>query len=417
MVDGYVGRVADREVVERLGYIGAVLIEGPKACGKTATAMQHAKTVFRLDDDETARSLIKLSPQRLFDNPTPILFDEWQVEPAIWNRVRRQVDDRHGTGLYILTGSATPNDDVTRHPGAGRFSVMAMRPMSLFETEHSNGDMSLGALLNGETQTGLGTHLSFDELVRRIVIGGWPELINSNEKRARRWLRDYITNLVEVDVPKLGSRRSPRNLRRLLASLGRSVAQPVKASELVRDVGGEDGPIAKETLTAYLSALDRLHLLDNSTAWLPHMRSRTALRTSAVRYFVDPSLGPAALNVGSEELIADFNALGLHFEALVVRDLRVYAQLLGGQVDSWRDANGNEIDAIVTIGPNKWGAFEVKLNPDAVDAAAASLLHFAQNVDTSKQGKPACLGVITSTGVGGLRDDGVHVIPIGTLGP
>lgn len=413
----YLPRIADRELEERLSYIGAVLIEGPKACGKTATAARQAKTIFRFDDDDAARSLVQLSPQRLFDNPTPILFDEWQVEPTIWNRVRRQVDDRQGAGLYILTGSATPNDDASRHSGAGRFSVMSMRPMSLFESDDSNGEMSLAALLNKERQTGLGTHLGFEALVSRIVVGGWPELVDCDEARARRWLRDYINNLVEVDIQKLGSRRDPQNLRRLIAALGRSVGQATKASELAMDVGGEAGPIAKETLEAYLSALDRLHLVENSEAWRPHMRSRARLRTAPVRYFVDPSLGPAALGVGSTELFADPNALGLHFEALVIRDLRVYAQPLDGRVDSWRDSNGNEVDAIVTIGPNKWGAFEIKLNPDAVDDAAKSLRRFAANVDTQRHGEPACLGVITSTGAGGRREDGVHVIPIGCLGP
>lgn len=413
----YLPRIADRELRERLGYIGAILIEGPKACGKTATATRQAETVFRLDEDAAARSLVTLDPNRLFANPTPILFDEWQVEPAIWNRVRRQVDDRDGTGLYILTGSATPNDDASRHSGAGRFSVMSMRPMSLFESGQSNGEMSLAALLGGDRQTGLGTHLSFDELVKGIIVGGWPELVDTDERRARRWLRDYLANIVEVDIQKLGSRRDPVNLRRLLAALGRSVGQATKAAELARDVGGEAGPIAKESLAAYLSALHRLHLTENSEAWLPHMRSRARLRAAAVRYFVDPSLGPAALGVGSAELSHDLNALGLHFEGLVVRDLRVYAQLLDGRVDSWRDSNGNEVDAIVTIGPNQWGAFEIKLNPAAVDAAAAALLRFANSVDTERHGPPACLGVITSTGAGGRRDDGVHVIPIGCLGP
>jgi predicted AAA+ superfamily ATPase len=413
----YLPRVADLELEQRLGYIGAVLIDGPKACGKTATATRHAQTVIRLDEDQTARSWVGLAPERLFEGPTPILFDEWQVEPRIWNKVRRQVDDRDGKGLFILTGSATPTDDASRHSGAGRFSVMKMRPMSLFEAGHSNGEMSLASLLRGERQTGLGTHLSFDELLQRIVIGGWPELIGVNETGARRWLRDYLSNIVEVDIQKLGSRRDPANLRRLLESLGRSVGQAAKAIELAKDVGGEDGPIAKETLSAYLTALDRLHLLDNSPAWLPHMRSRARLRTAPVRYFVDPALGPAALGIGTSELMTDLNALVLHYEALVIRDLRIYAQPLDARVESWRDASGHEVDAVVSIGPNKWGAFEVKLSPDAVDEAAAALLHFKANVDTSRHGEPACLGVITSTGAGGLREDGVHVIPIGCLGP
>lgn len=413
----YRQRITDREIDERLSYIGAVLIQGPKACGKTATATQHAETVFRFDDDETARSFVKLSPERLFDSPTPILFDEWQVEPDIWNKVRRQVDDRQKTGQFILTGSATPSDDAARHSGAGRFSVLKMRPMSLFESGHSNGEISLARLLEGERQVGLGTHLSFTDLVERIVIGGWPDLIDADESRARRWLRDYLTNIIEVDIPKLGSRRDPDNLRRLIQSLARSVGQATKAVELAKDVGGEGGPIAKDTVSAYLGALDRVHLLDNSEAWLPHMRSRTRLRSAPVRYFVDPSLGPAALGIGTEELIRDISALGFHFEALVLRDLRVYAQTLDARVDSWRDSNGNEVDAVVTVNPDKWGAFEVKLNPDAVDEAAKALLRFKEKVDTSRHGEPSCLGVITSTGVGGLREDGVHVIPIGCLGP
>lgn len=414
----YLPRIIDGELERRLKSIGAVVIEGPKACGKTATATRFAQTVFRLDEDPVARSLIHNAPGQLFDNPTPILFDEWQVEPAIWNRVRRQVDDRHGKGLYILTGSATPNDDATRHSGAGRFGVINMRPLSLFESGHSNGGVSLTALLDGAAQSGDGRHLDFMGVVKRIVIGGWPELVDAEEDSARDWLSGYLTQIAEVDVQSLGARRDPVNIRRLLASLGRSVGQATKSTELAKDVGGEDGPIARDTLANYLSGLDRLHLIDNSEAWRPHMRSRARLRQAPVRYFVDPSLGLAALNSGSTELLADLNALGLHFEALVMRDLRIYAQPLRGTVDSWRDSNGHEVDAIVSVRDNKWGAFEVKLGHDAVEAAAESLRRFATKVDTSRHGEPAFLGVIISNGSYAYRrDDGVHVIPIGCLGP
>ena len=413
----YLARITDQELAARLMVMGAVLIEGPKACGKTATASQVAKTIIRFDEDPVARSQVSLDPQALFTGEPPILFDEWQLEPDIWNRVRRQVDDRSAKGQFILTGSARPRDDANRHSGAGRFSVMQMRPMSLFESGHSNGQMSLASLLDGERQTGLGTHLTFEDLLKRIVVGGWPELVNGDEDFARNWLDDYLRQVVEVDIPEMGHRRNPSNLRRLLESLGRGVGQANKLSELAKDVGGESGPIAYETLTGYLDALDRLKLTDNSPAWRPHMRSRTRLRTAPVRYFVDPSIGTAALNIGATELRADPLATGFHFEALVVRDLRIYAQLRRGQVDSWRDANGSEVDAIVTVRDNKWAAFEIKLNPRDVDAAAASLLRFAANVDTSRHKEPACLGVITSTGAGGLRPDGVHVIPIGCLGP
>lgn len=414
----YLPRVTDGELERRLRAIGAVLIEGPKACGKTWTASQVAKTTFRLDEDPAIRALVRNAPEQLFESPTPILFDEWQIEPMLWNRVRRQVDDRDGKGLYILTGSATPNDDATRHSGAGRFGVIHMRPMSLFESKHSNGDVSLSSLLEGEQPRGNGQHLSFMDVVQRMVIGGWPELLDSDEDEARDWLRDYLRQIAEVDVQGLGVRREPSNIRRLLASLGRAVGQSTKSTEIAKDVGGEDGPIARDTLAHYLNALERLHIIDNSEAWRPHMRSRARLRQAPVRYLVDPSLGLAALDVGSTELLHDLNALGLHFEALVVRDLRVYTQPLGGAVDSWRDSNGHEIDAIVSVRDNKWGAFEIKLGHDAVEEAAASLLRFAAKVDVSRHGEPAFLGVIISNGSYAYRrKDGVHVIPVGCLGP
>lgn len=413
----YVPRITDRELAARMRVMGAVLIEGPKACGKTATASQIAHTIFRFDEDEAARTLVALDPSALFDGQPPILFDEWQLEPAIWNRVRRQVDDRSKPGQFILTGSATPRDNASRHSGAGRFAVIRMRPMSLFESGHSSGDVSLAALMDGQTQTGKGTDLTYDDLLRRIVIGGWPQLIDQDEDFARDWIGDYLKQVIEVDIPAMGHRRNPANLERLLASLARGVGQAVKLSELARDVGGEGGPVANETLYGYKEALDRLKLTDDSEAWRPHMRSRARLRAAPVRYFVDPSLGTAALNIGTAELRTDPQAAGFHFEALVIRDLRIYAQLVRGDVDSWRDSNGNEVDAIVRLRGGKWGAFEVKLNPRGVDAAAAGLLRFAASVDDTKHGQPAVLAVITSSGFAGRREDGVHVIPITALGP
>ncbi len=413
----YRPRVADGELALLRRALGAILIEGPKACGKTATASQVAKTVIQFDKDDTARAQVTLDPDALFAGEPPILFDEWQLEPTIWNRVRRQVDERHAKGEFILTGSSRPRDDVSRHSGAGRFAVLRMRPMSLFESGHSTGSVSFAALLAGERQPGVGTHLTFPELLKRIVVGGWPEIIDWAEEDARSWLNGYLDQIVETDIPAMGPRRNPRNLRRLLASLARSVGQPVKLSEVARDVGGDAGPIAHETITGYIDALERLGLIDDSEAWRPHMRSRTRLRAAPVRYFVDPSLGPAALGIGSAELRADPRATGFHFEALAIRDLRIFAQPHRGTVESWRDSNGNEVDAIVSIRENKWAAFEIKLNPRDVDAAAASLLRFAANVDKDRHGEPAALGVITSTGAAGRRNDGVHVIPVGCLGP
>lgn len=413
----YRPRVVDQELADMMRAIGGILIEGPKACGKSETAKQVSKTIYEFDKDDVAREAVALNPDGLFAGEPPILFDEWQLEPSIWNQVRRQVDDRHSRGDFILTGSSRPRDDVSRHSGAGRIAVLPMRPMSLFESGQSTGEVSFAVLLNGERQPTLAKHLPFDDLLHRMVVGGWPEIIDYDEADARRWLRGYLDQIIETDMVLMGHRRNPRNLRRLFSSLARNVGQAVKLSELAKDVGGEAGPIAHETITGYLDTLDRLRLTENSPAWRPHMRSKTPMRTAEVRYFVDPSLGPAALGIGTSELRSDPLATGFHFEALVVRDLRIFAQAHNGRVESWRDKNGNEVDAIVSINDNRWAAFEVKLNPRHVDEAAASLLRFAANVDKDRHNDPAALGVITSTGAGGQRPDGVHVIPIGALGP
>jgi len=409
------------ELADRLATIGAVLIDGPKGCGKTETASRVAKSVVRFDTDESARSLVGLNPESLFDQETPILFDEWQRAPAVWDHVRRHVDDVGLRGLYVLTGSATPSDARELHSGAGRIGTMRMRPMSLAESGHSSAEVSLAALLRGEEQHAKRTEITVPGLFERIVIGGWPALLEESERVARRWLADYLTQIVDVDVPSLGTtRRAPSRLRRALASLGRAVGQPLKLTELAADIGGssERRPAA-ETVVAYLDALDRLKLTDNSPSWRPHMRSRTPLREAVVRYFVDPSLGTAALGIGSRELLSDLNAAGFHFEALVLRDLRIYAQPLAGSVSTWREAHGRrEVDAIVET-PDGWAAFEVKLTGEQgiIDNAARGLLDFAAQIDQKRHGPPSALVVVTATGGGGKRTDGVHVVPVAALGP
>jgi len=416
----YLPRVVDAELDERMSSSGAVLIEGPKGCGKTETASQRATSVVRFDTNAAARAQVGLDPDGLFDDPTPILFDEWQRVPEIWDHVRRHVDDLRRRGLYILTGSATPTDARELHSGAGRISTLPMRPMSLFESGHSTGEVSLAALLRGEDQRARLTTITVPELMERIVIGGWPSLLGEDERFARRWIADYLRQIVEVDIPSLGTtRRAPDRLRRTFASLGRGVGQPVKLTELGADIAGKDGQPARETVNAYLDALDRLKLTENSPSWRPHMRSRTRLREAPVRYFVDPSLGPAALGVGSRDLLADLNAAGFHFEALALRDLRVYAQPLDGTISTWREVHGRKaVDAIVET-PNGWAAFEVKLTGDqaVIDGAARGLLDFAAEIDIDRHGHPAALVVVTATGGGGKRTDGVHVVPITALGP
>ncbi len=418
-VAAYRERVVDGELAERLSAIGAVLIEGPKASGKTESASQRATTTYRLDVDQAARNAASVAPDLLLDSPSPVLLDEWQVVPTLWDHVRRAVDDRApAKGLYVLTGSATPSDDANRHSGAGRVAIIQMRPMSLMESGHATGDASLKAILAGESITARDSGLTIPEVIDRICVGGWPALLEATSQDAGLWLRDYLSQIVLVDIQQLGvRRREPENLRRLLSSLARNVGTSATVTALAKDVGGAGGPVARATVDGYLASLDRLHLTENSPAWAPHMRSATPLQSSPTRYFVDPSLAVAALGQGPAQLLGDLNATGFFFENLVVRDIRIYAQRLGGQVHHWRDQNQSEVDIVVTLPDGRWGGFEVKVNPADADKAAAALLSFAAKVDHGKAGPPAALGVITSTGFAYRRPDGVSVVPIGTLGP
>lgn len=401
-----------------MGFMGAVLIDGPKAVGKTATASQVARTVFRMEVDRAARAALETYPDQLFASPTPILFDEWQDTPDIWNLVRRAVDDHSEKGLYLLTGSSRPRDNARLHSGAGRIARLRMRPMSLFESGHSTGAVSLAAILDGAEPSGAPAALTIPELIERIVVGGWPETIDLPERAARAWVAAYNRNVVEVDVPALGPRRNPGNLTRLLASLGRAVGTPLRRSAVTIEVGGQNGPIDDKTLTNYLDALDRLMLTEQLPAWQPHMRSRTRLRTTPVHHFVDPSIGIAALGVGTAELLADLEAAGFHFESLGLRDLRVYSQALGATLSSWRDTQLNqEIDAILELPNGRWAGFEFKLGEAQADAAAESLLHMASKVDMAKHGEPAALVVVTGGRFAYRRPDGVLVVPITSLGP
>ncbi|MGL5908875.1 MAG: ATP-binding protein [Phycicoccus sp.] len=414
----YRPRVVDVELVERMQSSGAVLVEGPKACGKTATAQRVAASVFRVDTDDSARALVDTAPEVLMAAAPPILFDEWQVAPKLWNLVRRQVDDLGGEpGRFVLTGLSTPTDDLRRHSGAGRYSVLRMRPMSLVETGVSTGAVSLAGLFDGDFTPGLDPGVTVPALVDCIVRGGWPALLDTPMRTARRWVGDYVRTIVEVDMPQMGVRRDPTALRRLLASLGRATGTDMSTQAIASDMAGADRPVQRATVVGYLDVLSRLMFIEDVPAWAPHMRSATPLRKAPTRFLTDPSLGIAALGVGPEQLLRDLNATGFHFEALAVRDLRVYAQQLGGQLARWRDNNQHEVDIVITLDDGRWAAVEVKMNPEAVDAAAASLLRFKDKVDTSKVGEPSFLGVVTTRSAAIRRDDGVHVLPIASLGP
>lgn len=412
----YRPRVADRELRRKLESAGAVLIEGPKACGKTETARQVAASEVRLDIDADARQAIQVAPSIVLDGPVPRLIDEWQVEPEIWNHVRHAVDDRQKRGQFILTGSASPADDATRHSGAMRFARLRMRPMSLYEAGVSTGRISLAGLLDGEPAEAVDPGLTVEALAQEIARGGWPATRDLDERAARESVHDYLDQIRRTDINSVdGTRRDPDKLSLLLRSLARNVATHVTVTTLAADV---DTGLKRQTASEYLDALARLFIVENQPAWAPHLRSRHQLRKADKRHFVDPSLAVAALHTSSSGLLKDLNLLGLLFESLVVRDLRIYSQPLEGEVRQFRNNVGQEVDAIVTTADGAWAAFEIKLGGEtATEEGARSLTRFREQVDVAKCGEPATLGVIVGKGYGYARPDGVQVIPIGALGP
>ena len=414
----YKSRIADAELEQRLSSAGGVVIEGPKACGKTATARQRAASEVLLDIDEEARRTIAIDAALVLDGETPRLIDEWQVEPNIWNHIRRAVDDRARPGQFILTGSAVPADDITRHTGAGRLARLRMRPMSLFEAGRSSGMISLAELLDGAPPRSPRAELSVRSVAELVSTGGWPGHLGRSLKQTQRANRDYLAEICRSDIERVdGIRRDPDKVRRFLQSFARNVATHVAVSTMAKDAGGADGALRENTAHEYLAALERLMIVEDQPAWTTHLRSKSSLRGRPKRHFVDPSLAVAALRANPERLLKDLNLLGLLFESMVIRDLRIYAQAADAEVLQYRDNTGLEVDAVIQAGDGRWAAFEVKLGAGRVDEGAASLLKFVERVDLDRCGKPSALGVIVSDGYGYVREDGISVIPIGALGP
>lgn len=418
MTAAYRPRILDGMLAERLESSGAVLIEGPKACGKTFTAEQHAASRVYLDRDDNALAALRVDPSLVLSGEPPQLVDEWQLAATtVWNHVRGQVNERGRPGQYILTGSAVPADDARRHTGAGRFARLRMRPMSLAESGESTGAVSLTALMAGERPSSPASSLTVPDVAELVIRGGWPLNLTLPTAAAARANADYLTGIAEVDLARLGVRRDPRLAIRLLLALARNTAMEQKVARLTAEASAEGDPVARTTAYDYLAALGRLLVIEEQPAWSTHLRSRAQLRNAPRTHLVDPSLAAAALRAGPERLLADLNTFGLLFESLAVRDLRVYGAPLDAAVHHYRDSYDTEVDIILQAADGAWGAFEVKLGTDDEDAWAAKLLKFAADVDTSKVGEPAVLAIITATGYGYTRPDGVVVVPIGALGP
>ena len=414
----YYSRIADTELTDRLESAGVVVIEGPKACGKTATARQVANSEVLLDVDENARRAIAVDPALVLAGETPRLIDEWQVEPAIWNHIRRMADQRQQAGQFILTGSAVPADDITRHTGAGRISRLRLRTMSLAETGFSSAEISLLDLFDGHFSGSADPGHKLSGITEQLCRGGWPGNLNLKPKASLRAQRDYLEEIQRLDIRRVdGVRRDPEKVTRVIRSLARNVATEVSAQTIAADAGGADGPLNKDTVRDYLSALVRLMVCEEQPAWPTHLRSKASQRKSVKWHFVDPSLAVAALRANPERLLQDLNLLGQLFESLVFRELNIYARAADADVYHYRDNTGLEVDAIVQRRNGDWCAFEVKLGVGQVDEAAAALLKFRNRINLDKCGEPKTLGVIVSSGYGYRREDGVAVIPIGALGP
>jgi predicted AAA+ superfamily ATPase len=412
----YLPRIIDTELRDNLRRSGAVLVTGPKACGKTESARQAAKSEVRMDTDPNVGILMATDPGQLLIGEVPRLLDEWQEFPGIWNHVRHTVDDRQSTGQFILTGSANPSEDVKMHSGAGRISRLRMRPMTWWEMGYSTGEVSLGGIVAGEPPRSAIVNITLDQIIEHIAIGGWPALIDKELEDALVINQDYVSLLAETDISRVSERRrDPEKVRRLLSSYARNTATPASVATLAQDSGGADGSLADATVLDYIETLSRLMIIEDLPAWNTHLRSKATLRMTPKRHFCDPSLAVAALGAGPETLRSDLVFLGFLFESEVLRDLRVFAQSLRATLWQYRDSKRRESDIILQMPNGTWAAFEVKLGFGQADEGAASLLRVKREVDTEKTGPCLALTVITGFGAAHRRPDGVNVVPLASL--
>lgn len=419
----YKQRLADEMLAESLTYKGAILIEGPKWCGKTTTAEQHAKSILYMDSPANLESNLQMAaidPSFLLNGETPRLIDEWQLAPKLWDAVRFDVDHRHAVGQFMLTGSAVPvSEDDMHHSGTGRFTWLKMRPMSLWESGESNGSVSLSRLFESPEKIAAVNNLKIADIAFLICRGGWPVAATLQGKAALAQAFDYVDAVVKKDISRVdGVRRSASVARQLMRSYARNQGSQASVGTILADMtSNADNEVSDKTIGSYIEALRKIFVIEDSEAWNPNLRSKTAVRTANTRYFIDPSVGTAILGLGPDDLLKDLNTMGLFFETLCVRDLRVYADALDGQVYHFRDKNGLECDAVVHLRNGHYGLIEVKLGGDGlVESGAKNLLTLASRIDTDKMPAPSFLMVLTGTGPFAYRrPDGVYVVPVGCL--
>lgn len=419
----YRPRIADRLLERKLRGKGAVLIEGAKWCGKTTTAEQICKSVLYMSEpgklDQNVQ-LARINPSLLLRGEKPRLIDEWQVAPLLWDAVRFEADHSDQLGLFVLTGSSVPPDmSEVIHSGTGRFGWLKMRPMSLWESGESTGEVSLSDIFAGRQDIAGVSMLSLERVAFAACRGGWPLSVDMDDEIALDQAFDYVSAVEKRDIQQVdGVERDPSRVRRLLRSYSRHQGAQVSNASIKGDMAENEGEtLDAETIASYIKALKRIFVIEDAEAWNPNLRSKTAIRSSDTRYFTDPSIATASLGLGPDDLIADLNTFGLIFETLCMRDLRVYAEALNGKVYHYRDKNGLECDAVIHLRDGRYGLIEIKLGGDnLINHGASTLLSLAEKIDTTKMKSPSFMMVLTAAGdYAYRRDDGVLVVPVGCL--
>lgn len=428
MENKYLKRVIDEILEEYLEMIGAVIIVGPKWCGKTTTTEQHAKSVLKLQDPDKSKSYLKLAeikPSLLLEGEKPRLIDEWQMAPVLWDAVRNSVDDLNKEGLYILTGSTSVNEKEIMHSGTGRIARLLMRPMSLFESKESNGKISIVDLFNSPDMDidGVKSDLSIEDLVFATCRGGWPASLNKKTKKAQLFVvSSYVDNICESDASTVdGVKRDPQRVRTILRSYARNISTLATDKTLLKDIKANYSDISQPTYYSYIDALNRLFVINNVPAWCPNIRSSTAIRSSAKKEFIDPSIAVASLGLSPENLLYDLNTFGFIFENLCIRDLSVYSSVIDGEISYYHDRYGLEADCVIHLKDGRYALLEFKLGSTNIEKGANNLIkldnlikkHIKENNLNIKE--PSFLAIVTGGEFAYTREDGVKVLPIGCL--
>lgn len=420
----YLPRLIEKPITESMKTNGCIVIEGPKWCGKSTTSERFAKSVIKLQKPATYkqyRILADIGDDNLLSGEKPILFDEWQKIPELWDYVRNYIDETSGKGLFILTGSAKPIEDKERHSGIGRMKKIIMRTMSLWESNESSGEVSLRNLFDNTKNVSGKNRYQLKDIAHIICRGGFPSAVIEKDKDiSLNYAKDYVNTLVSTDITSVDDiKRNPKRARSILKSYARNISTPAKMTTILKDVESNIDTQDIRTINSYIDAFSKLFVIDETESWTPKLRSKTAIRTTSTKHFVDPSIATAILDANPNDLMQDLNTFGLFFENLVIRDLKIYTQSLDGNVYNYRDKSGLEADAVIHLNDGRWGLIEIKLGGETlINEGALTLTKLKEVIDQDKMNKPAFLAIITATdSFAYQREDGIYVIPIACLKP